>query len=147
MIFGMMLFKLIKDWFDFSPNEKDRRRYTYKNYNGDLPLLSEKIIIFLREQFDEIQTRKIEPNTIDIFAKRKSFLRKVQGFSTIQVFLRHTSNDLDLRIILEKKPKHDLWTVTDPWQNSIREEKIDFRNFLIESVLSIVLSLKNSKKR
>ena len=142
-----MIFKIIKDWFDFSPDEKDELTHTYKNYNVDLDLLSEKLVNFLKEQYDEVQTKKFNSENVQFLAKRTSLLRRHQAFSAILIQFNQTFGDLVLKITLDKKPKHDLWTVTDPWQNGIREDKIDFRNFLLNSIVKIISSLKNSKMK
>ena len=139
-----MLFKLFKDWFNSTSHKKEQIKYTYQNYDGDLSLLSEKMTGFLREQFDEIKIENSDNQTFELIAKRNSLLRNKRGFGTLQVAFRKLKRNLELIIIIREKPGHDVYTVTDPWCNALREEEIDFRNFLIESILSVVLSLKDS---
>ena len=144
-----MIFKIIKDWFDFSPDKRDELTHTYKKYHIDLDLLTKKMASFLKEQYDEVQTKRFDSGTVRILAKRTSLLRRHGAFSAIlvQFSQKASDDDLVLKVVLDKKPKHDLWTVTDPWQNGIREDKIDFRNFLLNSIVEIISSLKNSKRR
>lgn len=65
-----MIFKMIKDWFDFSPGEKDELTHSYKNYNVDLNLLTKRTENFLKEQYDEVQTKRQNSKTVQILTRR-----------------------------------------------------------------------------